>query len=290
MKKAAAKSQKKDQGKITITEPKGSLAKKKGTKPVKKGIKKSWRVGFPLFEKKQKNFGIGQSIQPKRDLTRFVKWPQYIRIQRQKRVLLQRLKVPPAVHQFRQVFSRNHAIATFKFLAKYRPEEPQKRRARLLKLAAAKAKGQDIRKDASFKRPISLVAGLKSVTESIERKRAQLVVIAHDVDPIETVIWIPTLCRKFDIPYCIVKSKSRLGQLVHRKTCAVVAISDIRKDDKTALGNIVQAAREKFTDNAERRRQWGGQKLGPKARAKLERQKKLIAKEQKAREKAASKA
>eukprot|EP01111_Echinosteliopsis_oligospora_P005753 TRINITY_DN193_c0_g1_i1.p1 TRINITY_DN193_c0_g1~~TRINITY_DN193_c0_g1_i1.p1 ORF type:complete len:288 (-),score=82.55 TRINITY_DN193_c0_g1_i1:157-1020(-) len=287
MKKAASKSQKKDQGKLVITEPKG-LAKKKPTKPVKKGVKKSWRVGFPLYEKKQKNFGIGQSIQPKRDLTRFVKWPQYIRVQRQKRVLLQRLKVPPTVHQFRQVFSKNHAVATYKFLAKYRPEEPQKRRARLLKLAAAKAKGETL-KDNALKRPISLVAGIKSVTEAIERKKAQLVVIAHDVDPIEVVIWLPTLCRKMDVPYVIVRGKSRLGQLVHRKTCAVVAITDIRKDDKTALGNIVQAAREKFTDNAERRRQWGGQKLGPKARAKLERQKKLIAKETKLREKAANK-
>ncbi|KAL5148711.1 60S ribosomal protein L7a-2 [Glycine soja] len=38
--------------------------------------------------------------------------------------------------------------------------------------------------------------------------KAQLVVIAHDVDPIELVVWLPTLCRKMEIPYCIVKSYS----------------------------------------------------------------------------------
>lgn len=36
-------------------------------------------------------------------------------------------------------------------------------------------------------------------------------VIAHDVDPIELVVWLPTLCRIMEVPYCIVKGKSRLG-------------------------------------------------------------------------------
>lgn len=36
----------------------------------------------PLFVKNARNFRIGGDIQPKRDLTRFVKWPKYIRIQR----------------------------------------------------------------------------------------------------------------------------------------------------------------------------------------------------------------
>ena len=44
--------------------------------------------------------------------------------------------------------------------------------------------------------------------------KAQLVVIAHDVDPIELVIWLPALCRKMGIPYCIVKGKARLGQVL----------------------------------------------------------------------------
>jgi large subunit ribosomal protein L7Ae len=34
------------------------------------------RIVNPLFEKRTRNFGIGQNIQPKRDLSRFVKWPK----------------------------------------------------------------------------------------------------------------------------------------------------------------------------------------------------------------------
>lgn len=43
--------------------------------------------------------GLGGVPLPKRDLHRFVKWPQYVRLQRQKRVLSMRLKVPPIINQ-----------------------------------------------------------------------------------------------------------------------------------------------------------------------------------------------
>lgn len=43
---------------------------------------------------------LGHDIQPKRDLTRFVRWPEYVRLQRQRVVLSKRLKIPPPVHQF----------------------------------------------------------------------------------------------------------------------------------------------------------------------------------------------
>jgi large subunit ribosomal protein L7Ae len=38
------------------------------------------QIKSPLFEKNASNFRIGGDIQPKKYLTRFVKWPNYIRI------------------------------------------------------------------------------------------------------------------------------------------------------------------------------------------------------------------
>ena len=35
-----------------------------------------------LFKKTPRNFRVGGDIQPQRNLTRFVKWPKYVRIQR----------------------------------------------------------------------------------------------------------------------------------------------------------------------------------------------------------------
>ena len=76
------------------------------------------KVVNPLFEKRPKNFGIGQDIQPKRDLTRFVKWPHYIRLQRQRAILYKRLKVPPAINQFTQALDRQTATQLLKLAHK----------------------------------------------------------------------------------------------------------------------------------------------------------------------------
>lgn len=62
-----------------------------------------------LFKKNPRNFRLGGDIQPKRNLTRFVKWPKYIRIQRQKRILYQRLKVPPVIAQFNKTIDKNES-------------------------------------------------------------------------------------------------------------------------------------------------------------------------------------
>jgi len=53
---------------------------------------------------------LGQDIQPARDLSRFVRWPKYIRIQRQRAVLQKRLKVPPTINQFTQTLDKQTGI------------------------------------------------------------------------------------------------------------------------------------------------------------------------------------
>ncbi|WP_369293350.1 ribosomal L7Ae/L30e/S12e/Gadd45 family protein, partial [Bacillus cereus] len=50
--------------------------------------------------------------------------------------------------------------------------------------------------DVPTKRPPVLQAGVNTVTTLMENKKAQLVVIAHDIDPIELVVFLPALCRK----------------------------------------------------------------------------------------------
>ncbi|MEI4856010.1 hypothetical protein, partial [Klebsiella pneumoniae] len=40
------------------------------------------KTANPLFEARPKSFGIGQSVRHQTDLTRFVKWPEYVRLQR----------------------------------------------------------------------------------------------------------------------------------------------------------------------------------------------------------------
>ena len=169
----------------------------------------------PLIEKRPRNFGIGQDIQPRRNLSRMVKWPEYVRLQRQKKILNLRLKVPPAIAQFSNVLDRNTATQTFKLLNKYKPETKAEKKERLLKEATAVSEGK--KKEDVSKKPYAVKYGLNHVVGLIENKKASLVLIPNDVDPIELVIFLPALCRKMGVPYAIVKGKARLGIVVHKK-------------------------------------------------------------------------
>ncbi|CAO3622695.1 unnamed protein product [Cunninghamella blakesleeana] len=247
-----------------------------------KGKQSTKAASNPLFEKAPKNFGVGQDIQPKRDLSRFVKWPKYVRLQRQKKIIYQRLKVPPAINQFTQVLDKNTATQLFKLANKYRPETKAEKRDRLRAIAAAKAEKKEV---AKTEKPVVVKYGINHITALIESKKAQLVVIADDVDPIELVIWLPALCRKMGIPYCIVKSKSRLGAVVHKKTATALAFTEVKDADKSELANLVSAVKANYNDKWEdNRRHWGGGINGPKSNARLAKRAAIAAREVAARQ------
>jgi len=258
---------------------------KKVTKKVKKVAPAPYQTSKPtpkkavnvLLEKRPKNFGIGADVRPKRDLTRFVRWPKYIRLQRQKRILCQRLKVPPSINQFTQTLDQQTATQLFKLLHKYRPETKAEKKARLTQLAEKKAAGKS---ETTGKKPITIKYGINHITNLVESKKAQLVVIAHDVDPIEIVVWLPALCRKMGIPYCIVKGKARLGKLVHKKTATAVCLTSVRSEDRHSLEKVSDAVSTNYNERYDEiRRHWGGGIMGGKSQAKVLKMERAKAKE-----------
>ena len=204
-----------------------------------------------------------------------VKWPRYVRLQRQRKILNMRLKVPPALAQFSQTLDRNTAAQTFKFLNKYRPETTSDKKERLHKEATAVSDGK--KKEDVSKKPYVVKYGLNHVVGLVENKKAALVLIAHDVDPIELVVFLPALCRKMGVPYAIVKGKARLGTVVHKKTSAVLALTEVRGEDKADLSKLVSAIKEGFgARHEESRRHWGGGIMGQKAQMKMMKRKKAL--------------
>ncbi|KAF5366394.1 hypothetical protein D9758_009758 [Tetrapyrgos nigripes] len=221
---------------------KSGSAKKPAAAPFASKVSKTKKN--PLFEANPRNFGIGGDIQPQTDLTRFVKWPEYVRLQRQKVILNQRLKL-------------------FKLLNKYRPETKTEKKERLTATAVAAAEGKG---KTDTKKPLFVKYGLNHIVALVEAKKAWLVIIGHDVDPIELVVFLPALCRKMGVPYVIVKDKARLGAVVHKKTAAVVALEEVKSEDQRELATLVSAAKANFTDKYdEHRRQWGGGLRGNKS-------------------------
>merc|ERR1712179_885053 len=183
---------------------------------------------------------MGVKVAQRKDLTRFVRWPEYIRIQRQKQVLMKRLKTPPAIAQFSATIDKNQANELMKVLNGMKPEAKVVRRNRMREEAKMRAENKK---------------GFKS---KIEKGEAKIVVIAADVDPIEQVVFIPTLCRKFNIPFCFVKSRALLGQIAGVKTCSTVCITDVKPEFEGSVKTLADQFKTQFNDNVELRRSWGG--------------------------------
>ena len=116
--------------------------------------------------------------------------------------MLQRLKVPPAINQFSVCLDKNQAAEAIGLLEKYKPETKSAKVERLEAAAKATAAGETA---ASSPPPPVLKFGLKHVTTLIEQKKAKLVLIANNVEPLELVIWLPALCRKMGVPFAIIK-------------------------------------------------------------------------------------
>ena len=189
---------------------------------------------------------------------------------------MQRLKTPPAINQFNTTLDKNAAAELFKLLNKYKPEAKEAKEARKEAMAAAKAAGEP---NPSGAPPLVLKYGLKHVTSLIENKKAKMVCIAHDVNPIELVIFLPALCRKMDVPFCIVKGKSRLGVLTGKKNAAVVALTAVNGEDEAKFSSLSASFKEKFNNTVVRK--WGGGILGLKTNAKLEKRRIFMEEEEK---------
>ena len=227
----------------------------------------------PLFQATPRNFRVGGDIRPTRDLSRFVKWPRYVRLQRQRKILKERLKVPPALQQFKTTLDKNQATELLKLCMKYQPEDKAAKADRLKAIAEGGKKDD--------KAPHVIKFGLKHVTYLIESKKAKLVCIASDVDPVELVVWLPALCKKMDVPYCIVKGKARLGAVVHKKTATALALTGIKNEDKMEFSQLVEAIKGSYNDKFDKTmRTWGGGIMGVKSQAKSAAKQRIIDKEE----------
>jgi len=190
---------------------------------------------------------------------------------------LKRLKVPGVINQFTKTLDKHNAAGLLNFLEKYSPETKQQKKARLL----GQVKGAEV-----GKKPKVVKCGLRHVTTLIERKEAKLVIIAHDVDPLELVIWLPTLCRKKGVPYLIIKGKARLGKIVHKKTATCLAVVDVDPKDAKDLGNFIDKATDNFNNRlTETMKTDGGGIMGFKHIAKKVKEEKRRNKEKKVKDK-----
>ena len=145
-------------------------------------------------------------------------------------------------------------------MKKYSPEDAKTKKQRLTTQAAQKKDG----KATETTKPFVLKFGLNHVTRLVEERKAKLVVIASNVEPIELVLWLPQLCKKFEVPYCFVKGKANLGVLCHQKNATCVALTDVRKEDAGQVDSLAKSFKSYYNDG-DLRNVIGGGVLGYKS-------------------------
>jgi len=240
----------------------------KATKATEKKAPKGNKTMPSKYVSRPKDFGVGRDLTYKRDISRFMRWPDFVTMQRKKRVLERRMKVPATLNQFRQTLDRSTRTNLLKLLGKYKPETKKARKDRIE--AAAAAKKADPKKAVATKAPVALTTGLQEVTRAVEKGTARLVVIANNVDPIELVLWLPTLCRAQKVPYAIVKDKARLGELTGNKTTAVVALKQVHAEDEAELASLIKSVKARFNSRAEAlKKKSGGLQLSLRSASRL---------------------
>lgn len=116
---------------------------------------------------------------------------------------------------------------------------------------------------------------MNHVTTLCEEGKAKLVVIAHDVDPLEMMTFLPALCRSKEIPFCFIKGKARLGRLCHTKTATCVALTEFIKEDMRDFDNLKRNFMAQYNDNLQLRRKWGGGVMGIKNQHMMAKREKL---------------
>uniref|UniRef100_M3XX69 60S ribosomal protein L7a n=1 Tax=Mustela putorius furo TaxID=9669 RepID=M3XX69_MUSPF len=250
--------------------PKGKKAMEKKVAMTPAVVKKqeAKKVSNPLFEKRPKSFGMGEDIQPKKDLTSFVKWFAW-----QRAILYKHLQVPPIINQFTQVLDCQTATQMLKLVHRYGPKTKQEKKQRLLAQAEKKAAGKG---HVPTKRAPVFRGLVNTVTNLVENKKSQVVVIAHDVDSLKLIIFLHVLCLKLMVPCCIINGKARPGCLVPRKTCATVTFTQFNLEDK----KLMEAIKTNYNDKYDEIHcYWGGNNLGPKLVAHITKLEKAKAKE-----------
>ena len=143
------------------------------------GASKTTKAKNPFFVKANtKNFGIGalscrhlshsileiqleaqaRTSDPKLISPVSSKWLECVRLQRQRVILHQRLKLPPAIAQFSHTLDKNTATQSFKLLNKYRPESKQEKKARFTATPASPAEEKEKEKDVKVRSFPSLIS------------------------------------------------------------------------------------------------------------------------------------
>merc|ERR1712130_293297 len=119
-------------------------------------MKKSLAPYVYKWLKPSTKIGSGGVIPKSAALGRLMRWPKYVRLQRQRKILLQRLKIPPALNIFNRGCSKEFAHRIVRFCKNYSPESRKQKTLRLRAQAKLMAEGKALPKEGHSVRDLQI--------------------------------------------------------------------------------------------------------------------------------------
>lgn len=177
-----------------------------------------------------------------------------VAIQKKVYNLANAIKIPAPINQFKTMLEGADLEKTLNLLKNYKPETKEEK---IVRLSSENPKAGP--------KPIILKFGLRHVVDLIEQNKLAFVLIAADVAPITLVIALPTLCKKFQIPYAIVPSKEVLGSLANLKSSAVIGIEGVKAEHKADFEDVIRISDAMFSSQYEKHMTTIGGRIAKKA-------------------------
>ncbi|KAG0006968.1 60S ribosomal protein L8B [Modicella reniformis] len=187
----------------------------------------------------KKNPAASQDTKPR------FKGAEYARLIHQRALLATQQKSTLLCNQLKHPLDKELRKQLIKFANKYRPETSAQKKERLIAAANAVAPVAEAPAHAKKNGAIEteelyiLKFGINHVAALVEAKKTKLVIIADDVEPLETVAWLSSTCRKRGVPFAIINGKDRLGTLVNKKNAAAIAFTNIRTEHNEQFASLI---------------------------------------------------
>jgi len=235
----------------------------------------------PMFVARKKNFSIGQDRMHRRNLGTCVKFPRYVILQRRTKSIKTRLQQPPQIQQFSKYCDKHTKSMIADFLRKNAPETKLQKKLRLKSTIKNEIKTADEKVTKKSKIPAGpescVKFGVQNVTRKILKKEAKLVIIAANVDPLQQVMFLPSLCIHHEVPYVIVPDMGWLGKQIGQKRVTCIALVEPQSDQKTVLKNIADVCKTNYNEVYNTTRtEWGESHLSKRAQRHKEKKENLI--------------
>ncbi|CAH8480530.1 unnamed protein product [Schistosoma mattheei] len=92
-----------------------------------------------------------------------------------------------------------------------------------------------------------LKKGANEATKALNRGKAEFIVMAADIDPLEIVLHLPLLCEDKNVPYVFIPSQMALGRACGvSRSVAAVAVTDSEGSQLKPLVISIQQSIEKL--------------------------------------------